>query len=371
MLQSVYETLAENASKWRTSEDWPQESLNRCGQNGIFYGLSGISADAIGEATDSITGRDAEAWSAVEQTETLIELSKSDLLTTFVITQHLGAIKRIAASQRVASAESLRHIRRTVLPALLQGSQIASVGISHLTTSRLHLGRPAVEAIPDENGYRLRGEIPWVTGAPNVEQIVVGATLANGEQILVLLSPSAEGVRIGRSAEMIAMSASCTAAVSLDDVLISNDLVLDGPRENVLAGKRASGDTKSGAGGLQTSTLALGLSYAALDYLSSESAKRPNLSPIVERFEQEHQALHQQIRGAASGEIEVDPGAIRTAANGLVQRTTNAAMTTAKGAGLMADHPVARWCSQALFFLVWSCPQGVAEAHLCELAGLD
>ena len=30
-----------------------------------------------------------------------------------------------------------------------------------------------------------------------------------------------------------------------------------------------------------------------------------------------------------------------------------------------------RWCREALFFLVWSCPACVLSANLCELAGLE
>jgi alkylation response protein AidB-like acyl-CoA dehydrogenase len=115
----------------------------------------------------------------------------------------------------------------------------------------------------------------------------------------------------------------------------------------------------------------LGLSHAALDYLREQSQRRPNLQPIVDRFEHEHAELRTRILDMAEGHREDDSAAIRTAANALVQRSTAAAMTTAKGAGLMADHPVGRWCCQALFFLVWSCPQPVAQAHLCEMAGMD
>ena len=45
-------------------------------------------------------------------------------------------------------------------------------------------------------------------------------------------------------------------------------------------------------------------------------------------------------------------------------------MIAAKGAGFVEGHPVGRWCREALFFLVWSCPQQVAEAGLCELVTL-
>jgi hypothetical protein len=54
-----------------------------------------------------------------------------------------------------------------------------------------------------------------------------------------------------------------------------------------------------------------------------------------------------------------------------VLRATQAALAAAKGAGYVAGHEAGRWCREALFFLVWSCPPQVMEANLCELAGLS
>jgi hypothetical protein len=53
-----------------------------------------------------------------------------------------------------------------------------------------------------------------------------------------------------------------------------------------------------------------------------------------------------------------------------VLRSTQAALAAAKGAGYVVGHPAGRWCREALFFLVWSCPQPVLSANLCELAGI-
>ena len=57
-------------------------------------------------------------------------------------------------------------------------------------------------------------------------------------------------------------------------------------------------------------------------------------------------------------------------ANSLVLRATQMSLAAAKGAGYASRHPVGRWCREALFFLVWSCPQPVVEENLRELAGL-
>ncbi|RMF36913.1 MAG: acyl-CoA dehydrogenase, partial [Planctomycetota bacterium] len=62
---------------------------------------------------------------------------------------------------------------------------------------------------------------------------------------------------------------------------------------------------------------------------------------------------------------------LRQRANSLVLRSTQAALTAAKGAGFVATHPTGRWAREALFFLVWSCPQPVAAANLCELAQIQ
>lgn len=73
----------------------------------------------------------------------------------------------------------------------------------------------------------------------------------------------------------------------------------------------------------------------------------------------------------ASGEPVCTNEQLRTDANSLVLRATQAALVSAKGAGYVKGHPVGRWCQEALFFLVWSCPQSVLDANLCELAGIE
>jgi hypothetical protein len=67
----------------------------------------------------------------------------------------------------------------------------------------------------------------------------------------------------------------------------------------------------------------------------------------------------------------VSKESLRQRANSLVQRASQAALAAAKGSGYVVGHPAGRWCREALFFLVWSCPQPVAAANLCELAGIE
>ena len=52
---------------------------------------------------------------------------------------------------------------------------------------------------------------------------------------------------------------------------------------------------------------------------------------------------------------------IRGACNELALRITHAAVALYKGTGLLADHPAQRLAREAMFLLVWSCPDPVID----------
>ena len=148
------------------------------------------------------------------------------------------------------------------MPLLVSGEQFSTVGISHLTTSRRHLGQPALSATETTGGFVLDGFSPWVTGGAHADTIVTGATLADGRQILAVVPTTLPGIAADEPARLVGLSASATGAVRFDHVEIERDWLLAGPIENVMA-SGIGGNT----GGLQTSTLAVGLARGAIDYL--------------------------------------------------------------------------------------------------------
>jgi hypothetical protein len=102
----------------------------------------------------------------------------------------------------------------------------------------------------------------------------------------------------------------------------------------------------------------------------AEAANRPGLAPIAERLRAELVHLAAQLQTAAASGISPEArDRLRGEANSLVVRTAQAALTASKGAGFVAGHPAERLVRESLFFLVWSCPQTVADAMLCDLAG--
>jgi alkylation response protein AidB-like acyl-CoA dehydrogenase len=328
-----------------TAEAWPAEQLDLCAQAGVFQWF--LSTQWGGQQ-----------WSESDLLRGYVKLAAACLTTTFVITQRMGAAGRIAASDNDWAKQAL-------LPDLVAGTAFATVGISHLTTSRQHLDRPVLGAKETADGFVLDGYSPWVTGAEFAQHIVLGATLVDRRQILVALPTELPGVRIERSPQLVGLSASRTGPVHLDRVPMGFRWVLAGPVPEVM--KQGTG---ARTGGLQTSALAIGLATAAIRYLQSQSLDRGNLVDPTDALQAERDQLESDMLALATGIMVCTNDELRTRANSLALRASQAALAAAKGAGYVAGHPAGRWCREALFFLVWSCPQPVVAANLCELAGL-
>jgi alkylation response protein AidB-like acyl-CoA dehydrogenase len=327
-------------------EEWPSEQLAMCGECGVFEWF--FSPDSGGQG-----------WSDADIFRGYLELSAACLTTVFVITQRTGACRRIEVAESDAA-------RDAYLPGLLSGEVFATVGISHLTTSRRHLAKPVLRAEQTPTGFVLDGFSPWVTGAAYADVVVTGATMDDGHQILVALPMDLGGVFVPAAARLVGLSGSQTGPIELDRVQVDSKWLLAGPTEGVMS--QASG---ANTGGLQTSALAIGLARAAIAFIEEESTKRADLTRPADTFREDWSRLRDDLLRLADGEPVCSNDALRTNANNLVLRATQAALATAKGTGYLANHSVGRWCKESLFFLVWSCPQSVMNAHLCELAGIS
>jgi alkylation response protein AidB-like acyl-CoA dehydrogenase len=274
--------------------------------------------------------------------------------------------------QRIAAGDS-EAAREDLLLDLIAGRTFATVGISHLTTSRQHLKGPVLRAIKRDGGYVLDGYSPWVTGAEFAQHVVLGATLDDGRQILMAVPTDLPGVRADRSPQLVGLSASRTGPVTLQSVFVPDKWLLAGPVHEVM--KQGVG---AQTGGSQTSALAIGLASAAIDFVARQSVERSELTEPAEALVEERDELFTamlQLAGdsSCSGESMCVSNAseLRVRANSLALRASQAALAAAKGAGYVVGHPAGRWCREALFFLVWSCPAPVVQANLCELAGIQ
>lgn len=288
-------------------------------------------------------------------------LAGSSLTAMFILSQHDAAIRRFLAAEGSPVAEQW-------LCAIARGDALATVGISHLTTSR-RLGAQAIRVVPAGLGsdrYRLDGTMPWVTGATKADVVVTGGVLDNDQQLLVALAMDRPGVMVCPPFSLAALQASCTSEIRLEGVELKAADVLAGPSDQVLAHSGAVG-----TGGLETSVLAAGQARAALTALLELAPSRGELAEPLEAMCDDWQAVWAQIMAQARGEVDaLEPARIRGRANGLVIRATQAYLTAKKGTGFLRTEPAQRWARQALFFLVWSCPAPVAQAAIRDLAGL-
>jgi alkylation response protein AidB-like acyl-CoA dehydrogenase len=229
-------------------------------------------------------------------------------------------------------------LKQRLLTQLCTSEIFATVGISHLTTSGQHLS-PAVTAEETPDGFRLSGKMPWVTGARFADQIVTGATLSDGRQVLVVLDKKSAGIEALPSAQLMALNASHTGAVALKNAFVPQQNVLTGPVEGVMKQGKSIG-----AGSLKETT-----------------------EPLSEELRTVREDMYAGIDGVRDDE-RVSAESVRKRANSLVLRATQAFLAASKGAGFSKGHPAERAVREAMFFLVWSCPQPVLAANLREFA---
>ena len=349
-LDELCDELASLAGELDVSCQWPARQLELCGEYGVFEWF--LEPQWGGQA-----------WDDEAVVRGYLALSSACLTTTFILTQRSGACRRIASSD-------LSDLQDLLLPDLATNKLMATVGISHLTTSRRHLARPVLSAERAAGGYVLNGFSPWVTGAAQADYVVVGATLliddeVTSEQLLVALPTDLPGVVAAKPAQLVGVTASHTGELRLQNVFVEQRWLLAGPVENVM-----SSGVGAGTGGYQTSTLALGLSQAAINFLAAEAQKRADLEPPLDALRQDFEDVRQLLFDVVRGEPSCSAEKLRQHANSLALRSAQAALAAAKGTGYLLGHPAGRWCREALFFLVWSCPQPVISANLCELAGI-
>lgn len=278
------------------------------------------------------------------------QLARRSLEDALILTQRDSAVGMIASATNQTTRDRLL--------AEVRDGAFVTVGIAQLTTSRQHRP-PAVVAERADGGWRINGRVPWATAARMARYVVIGAAVAGGdaEQILVALPTAAPGVAVGPPIDLTAMAGTMTSEITCDGVDVNDSMVLLGPAKNVLALRRKSVPVPQ-------AFLALGHCRAALDLITAHRSDRARA--LAERFGSQIESLHARVLEActvAPGSVDGndDVPLLRGRCNLLAVRIAHAAVALYKGAALMTNHPAQRLAREAMFLLVWSCPEAVID----------
>jgi butyryl-CoA dehydrogenase len=271
------------------------------------------------------------------------QLARKSLALALILTQRDSAVGILAAggSQR--------------LLAEVRDGAFVTVGIAQLTTSRQG-GAPALAM----REGRVNGVIPWATGAAKSRYIIAGAADDSGGQILFALPSDAPGVTIDPPLPLVALSETCTSRVRCENLALDRQLILLGPAPNVLSLRRKTVP-------IPQAFLALGHARGGVDLIGQHDSDRAR--NLVTRFGEQIEQLHTRVLAACAPRS--DPSVIpllRGECNELALRVTHAAVALYKGNALLRSHPAQRLARQAMFLLVWSCPDPVIDCTVDLLA---
>lgn len=271
------------------------------------------------------------------------QLARRSLAVALILTQRDSAVGIIAAAEHRSLLEEVR------------AGALVTVGIAQLTTSR-QSGPPALTY----RDGRIDGVIPWATGAAKAKYVVAGAATLDGAQVLVALPTEARGVTVEPPLSLVALGETWTSRVRCDDVELHDDLLLLGPAPNVLSLRRKSVP-------IPQAFLALGHARGAVDLIAEHDSDRAR--NLVARFGEQIDALHARVVAACASAS--DPSLVpllRGECNDLALRVTHAAVALYKGNALLTTHPAQRLAREAMFLLVWSCPDPVIDCTIELLA---
>lgn len=274
----------------------------------------------------------------------------------FLLTQHQSAASFLLASGNEA-------LKAAYLPGMATGTKRIGVGFSHLRRKT-----PPAVAEQVSGGYRLSGEVPWVTGARLFEAFVGAAVLPNGEAIFgllplenreadkSLLTHKAENVSgeltareliVGEPMAMAGMAATSTVRVQLNNWFL--------PEEKVL-GRRPAGwlSQRDRVNPLSPLGMILGCSAGACQVLAEAMRRRQIEDTLTEQLWAEKKKIEQALHTTAAlpDSEYATKIALRGRAIALMNRCAQAAMIAAGGAANGLHHPARRVYGEALVFSV-------------------
>ncbi len=265
----------------------------------------------------------------------------------FLQTQHQSAASLLLSSGNEA-------LQQRYLPGMATGAQRLGVGFSQLRRQSQPFRAEAVAG-----GYRLSGQVPWVTGADLFTDFVGAAVLPDGQAVfgvLPLVGSSAGGYSAGDSAgrltvsppmALAGMSATNTVQVDLEDWFL--------PTAAVVGTRRAGWiEQRDHTNPLSPLGLIFGCTQASIDILQTALGRRQIKHAIAQRLPSKLAQLQVEFLSvfALPDDAFAQKIAFRGRAIALMQTCAGAATVAASGAANAIAHPAQRIYKESLVFSV-------------------
>lgn len=258
----------------------------------------------------------------------------------FLQTQHQSAASLLLTSENDA-------LKAAYLPGMATGIHRIGVGFSQLRR------RPApLVATEVATGYRLTGEVPWVTGAGLFSHFVGAAVLLDGRSVFGLLPLTSRQVDAGRlevsePMALAGMAATSTVQVTLVDWLLRSDEVV---------GLREAGwlEGRDRANPLSPIGLILGCAQAGIAVLEQALIRRQIDHSAAQQLKVKLAWLRMDVPRVMGLPVEAydQKMALRGRAIALMNTCAQAAVIASSGAANVMSHPAQRIYKESLVFSV-------------------
>lgn len=258
----------------------------------------------------------------------------------FLQTQHQSVALMLVKSENET-------LKQAYLPHMSNGQKLVGIGFSHLRRDY-----PPIEAIAVAGGYRLHGQVPWVTGFGFFQSFLLAAVLPEGHAVYGMVPFTQTGQKAGgeilfsEPMPLAAMTSTNTVAAHLTEwFLPDSEVAFVQPAGAIHQSDRLNV--------LNHSFFALGCAQAGLEILAATAQTKPFLAPASELLTQELSDCRNEIYAAQhQGESFEEKLRLRVWAIDLANRCAQAAVTVSSGAANSKYHPAQRVYREALVFTV-------------------
>jgi len=345
-IQDSQETILHLAESYLRREVAPQAALLDCDSKALQQALKSLGDRSLLALTVP------EIWGGAGFTE------RNFRRFQVMVTRYSGALAFLQSQHQSAAAMLAKSTNETLkqefLPFMASGKVLMGVGYSHLRRG----GDPVLKAIPTEGGYYLEGEIPWISGYGLLQNVLIGATAVDDQEVYGILPFSPQpNLEFSPPMELAAMSSTNTVSATVKGYFLSGDPAGPPPWGDRLVTINSPQSFANNDQNivLNHSFFALGCTEAALDILERVFLRKKLqvIQDTYDFFQKELTNLSQEIFRAIEGEESFEAKlALRVKAINLASRCAFGAACASGGVGNERFNPASRVYREALVFSV-------------------